>query len=226
MTTLPPDLKGRILLAAHAAPSPTRPVSRASTWLVAPASIIAAASLFFAFNGTAHGNGRASWFYAATTLGWAAVAGLSMWGALARGDSALGRPRAALLAIAVATPASLFAFMFGLAFTHPEVTTLHPERLGLKCFALTVAAAAFPLIALAVARRGSDPIHPVATGAALGAACGASSGVMVEMWCPVAAPAHVVLGHILPIVVLSLLGAVLGARFIAMRPKTGRRGAG
>ena len=219
MSTLPPDLKSRILLAAQATPSTTRPTSRAYTWLVAPASVIAAASLFFAFDGTEHGAGRASWFYVATTLGWAAVAALSMWVALARGRSALGRPRAILLAIAVATPAALFAMMFGLALVHPEVTLIHPERLGLKCLGLTVAAAAFPLIALAMARRGSDPVHPVATGAALGAASGASSGVMVEMWCPVATPAHIAFGHILPIVLLTLLGAVLGARFIAMRPK-------
>ena len=220
MSTLPPDLKSRILLAAQATPSTTRPTSRAYTWLVAPASIIAAASLFFAFDGTEHGAGRASWFYVATTLGWAAVAALSMWGALARGRSALGRPRAVLLALAVATPAALFAMMFGLAFVHPEVTLVHPERLGLKCLGLTVAAAAFPLISLALARRGSDPVHPVATGAALGAASGASSGVMVEMWCPVATPAHIAFGHILPIVLLTLLGAALGARFIAMRPKS------
>ena len=215
MSALPPDLKSRILLAAQATPSTTRPVSRAYTWLVAPASVIAAASLFFSFHPTVHGTRP---FYAATTVCWVAVAALSMWGALARGRSALGRPRALLFAIAVATPAALFAFMFGLALMVPDATAGHAPQ-GWKCLGLTVAAAAFPLLALALARRGSDPVHPVATGAALGAACGASSGVMVEMWCPVAAPAHVAFGHILPIVLLTLLGAALGARFIALRPK-------
>ncbi len=218
MSTLPPELKDRILLAAREMPSATRPVSQAYTWLVAPASIIAAAALFFAFDGLEHGAGRANWFYAASTLGWAGVSLLSMWGALARGPSAIGRPRTWLLALAAGTPAALFALMFGMAITHPEVTNIHPEKIGYKCFGLTLAAAAFPLIALAFARRGSDPSHPAATGAALGAACGASSGVMVEMWCPIAAPRHIAFGHILPIVVLTLLGAALGARFIAMRP--------
>jgi hypothetical protein len=219
MSTLPPELKDRILLAARETPSATRPVSRAYTWLVAPASIIAAAALFFAFDGVEHGAGRANWFYVASTLGWAGVSLLSMWGALARGPSAIGRPRAWLLALAAGTPAALFAMMFGMALTHPEVTTIHPDLIGKKCFGLTLAAAAFPLLALTFARRGSDPSHPIATGAALGAACGASSGVMVEMWCPVAAPRHIAFGHILPIIVLTLLGAALGARFIAMRPK-------
>jgi hypothetical protein len=221
MRTSPAELKDRILLATRATPSATRPASRATTWLIAPASVIAAASLYFAFDGPEHGAGRAGWFYAATTLGWAAVAALSTWGALGRGPSALGRSRGLLLGITVATPATLLALMFGLAVLHPEVTSIHPKLIGKWCFGLTLAAAAFPLLALTMARRGSDPVHPVATGAALGAACGASSGVMVEMWCPVAAPAHVLIGHILPIVVLTVLGAVLGSRFIAMRARRG-----
>jgi hypothetical protein len=186
-------------------------------WLVLPSSLIVAAALFFAFDGPHHGQGRATWFYAASLLGWASVAALSIWGAFARGGSALGRPRTWLVAIAVGAPAALFAMMFGLAVVHPEVTIVHPERLGLKCLGLTVAAATFPLLALALIRRGSDPVHPIATGAALGSACGASAGVMVEMWCPVAASHHVAIGHILPIAIMAILGAVLGARVIAMR---------
>jgi len=220
MTT--PDLKSRILLAASETPSPTRPVSRAYTWLVVPASVIAAAALYFAFKGPVHSAGRPTWFYLASTIGWACVAALSMWGALGRGGSAVGRPRSWLIAFAVGTPATLFALMFAAGLAHPELTHLHAELPGFKCFGLTLAAAAFPLLALSLARRGSDPTHPVATGAALGAACGASAGVMVEMWCPVAAPAHVAFGHILPIVILTGLGATLGARFIAMRARAGK----
>jgi hypothetical protein len=213
------DLKARILDAARATPSATRDTSRVFAWLVLPASLIVGAALFFAFDGMSHGEGRPLWFYLASSIGWAAVASLSMWGALARGGSAIGRPRPWLLAITIGTPAVLFAMMFGLAFVHPEVTALHPERLGLKCLGLTVAAAAFPLLALALLRRGSDPVHPMATGAALGAACGASAGVMVEMWCPVAAPRHVMVGHVAPMLVMAIVGAMLGARVIAVRPR-------
>jgi hypothetical protein len=216
MTTLPPELKERVLKAAHCAPSATRQTSRAYTWLVAPSSVIAAGALFFAFNGPEHGAGRTPWFYAASTIGWAAVASLSMWGALDRGPSTLGRPRAWLLAVAVGTPGLLFAFMFGLTLAHPGAAAAHAAPLGLRCLGITLAAAAFPLVALAVARRGSDPTHPRATGAALGAACGASAGVLVEMWCPVVSPSHVLIGHILPVLVLAVLGALLGARLIAM----------
>jgi len=216
-STVTADLKARILDAARAMPSATRDASRVFAWLVLPSSLIVAMALFFAFDGLNHGRGRPLWFYLASSIGWAAVASLSMWGALVRGASAIGRPRAWLLAVAIGTPAVLFAMMFGLAVVHPEVTALHPERLGLKCLGLTVAAAAFPLLALALMRRGSDPVHPIATGAALGAACGASAGVMVEMWCPVAATRHVVVGHVAPMVVMAILGAILGGRIMAMR---------
>jgi hypothetical protein len=213
------DLRDRILARARATPSRTRSASRVTAWLVLPSSIIVAAALFFAFDGAHHGRGRPAWFYAASSLGWAAVAALSMWGAFMRGRSALGLPRGWLVAIAVGTPSLLFAMMFAFAVVHPELTLVHPERIGLKCLGLTLAAGAFPLMALALVRRGSDPVHPLATGAALGSACGASAGVMVEMWCPVAAPQHVVIGHILPIAVMAMVGASLGARIIALRAR-------
>ncbi len=212
------DLKARILESARATRSTPRRPTQIHAWLVLPSSIIVAAALFFSFDGMHHGQGRPSWFYVASSFGWSAVAALSVWAAFGRGRSALGRPTPWLTAIAVGTPALLFAMMFAFAVVDPQLTLLHPERLGLKCLGLTVAAAVFPLLSLAFLRRGSDPVHPVATGAALGAACGAAAGVMVELWCPVAAPRHVAVGHILPIAILTILGAVLGARVIAMRP--------
>ncbi len=218
-----PDLKARILESARATRSPPRQASRLYAWLVLPSACIVAAALFFAFDGLHHGQGRPSWFYVAASLGWAAVAALSMWGALGRGGSAVGRSRAWLAAVVVGTPALLFAMMFGFAVARPEVTSLHPERVGFKCLGLTLAGAVFPLLALALVRRRSDPVHPVATGAALGAACGAAAGVMVELWCPVAAPRHVAVGHVLPIVIVTVVGALLGSRVIAMRAGPPRR---
>lgn len=221
MSALPPELKARVLDATRATPSPTRGAVRAREWLVLPASVIVAASLYFAFGGPVHGTGRPSWFYAASALSWAAVAALSMWSVLGGGGSVTGRARPLLWMSAVGTPALLFAIMFAFVLIEPALTAIHPfpERPGFKCFGLTVAAAVFPLVALAFVRRGSDAVHPVATGAALGAACGASAGVMVEMWCPVADLRHVALGHVAPIVLLAAVGALLGVRLLAIRAK-------
>lgn len=218
--TLPPDVKARVLEAARGTSSATRGTTRTREWLVLPSGLIVAASLYFAFGGVEHGAGRPAWFHAASALGWAGIAALSMWSAVGGGGSATGRARSLLWIAAVGTPAVLFAMMFALAAIDPALQLAHAERLGVKCFGLTVAAAAFPLLALVRVRRGSDAVHPAASGAALGAACGASAGVMVEMWCPVAETSHVVIGHIAPVALLAVLGALLGVRFLAMRGRT------
>ena len=79
------DLKARILESARATRSPPRRASQLHAWLVLPSSVIVAAALFFAFDGLHHGQGRPSWFYVASSLGWAAVAALSLWAAIRQG---------------------------------------------------------------------------------------------------------------------------------------------
>jgi len=41
---------------------------------------------------------------------------------------------------------------------------------------------------------------------------------MLELWCPLAAPGHVLRGHGLPLVVLTVAGAVYGAMRLGLRP--------
>jgi hypothetical protein len=222
MSQLPPDPKARLMAAIQGAPSQTRKAAQAWTWLVLPAGVIIAAALYFAFNGIEHGKGRALWFYVTCAVSWTAVAIVSLWGALGRARATSWRSRSALVAFALGTPSVLFATMFIFAVADPEVTTIHPEKIGWRCLGLTLAAAAFPLVALLYAKRESDPVHPSFTGAALGSACGAAAGIIVELWCPIAAPRHVAFGHILPIVVLAGLGALLGARILGLRRPRGR----
>jgi hypothetical protein len=126
--------------------------------------------------------------------------------------------------VALGTPVVLFGMMLGFALAFPELTALHAERVGLRCLGLALASAAFPFAALTRLRRGSDPVHPVASGAAVGVACGAWAGVVVELWCPVAAMRHVLVGHVLPVVVLGTLGALFASRVIAMPSPAARRG--
>jgi hypothetical protein len=210
------ELKERIQAAVRQSPSRTRADVTREKWLVALGSLAVALGLYMGFDGPRHGEGRPTWFFASSIATWVVVASASMWGASGSGRSALGRSRPWLLAIAFGTPALLLGVSLVMAYTHPEVTVLGAEKIGFKCLGLTFAAAACPLIGLAIVRRSSDPVHGRLAGAALGAASGASAGVMVQLWCPVAAPAHVLFGHILPIVVLGVAGAILGKRVIAM----------
>jgi hypothetical protein len=209
--------KERLLAAARRMPSPTRRAARARSWLVLPWGGLLAGACYFVLDGVEHGRGRPSWFCLASTLGWGTVAVLSMWGALGRAASASWRSRSALVAIAVGTPAVLLALSLMLAALRPERSGADLHATGLKCLGLTLAVALFPLVALTSARRESDPVHPAPAGAALGSASGASAGILVELWCPTATPWHLAVGHVLPIVVLMALGALLGARSLAMR---------
>ncbi len=213
------DLKARVLAAARAAPSPARR-HPARVWLVAPPSIAVAAGLFFGFDGPHHGfeNGaRSVWFCAAAVTAWGLVAAAAMGIALAPGPSALGLPVPWLKGVAAGVPVALLGLMSALAIARPELATLHTERVGFKCFALTLAAAALPLVALTALRRASNPVHPRARGAALGAACGACAAVVVVLWCPLVEMRHAVVGHVLPVVVLVALGAFGAAPFLAIR---------
>ena len=217
MSELPTEPKARLMAAIQRAPSRTRKAAQVWTWLVLPAGVIIGAALYFAFDGIEHGKGRAMWFYVTCAVSWTAVALVALWGALGRARASSWRSGSALVAFALGTPAVLFATMFFFSVADPEVTTLHPEKIGYRCLGLTLAAAAFPLVALLYAKRESDPVHPSFTGAALGSACGAAAGIMVELWCPVATPRHVAFGHILPIMVLAGLGALLGTRILGQR---------
>jgi hypothetical protein len=215
--TMPADLKAKVLASVKETRSPPRRPWWRTALFVVPTSAAVAISLFVATDGLHHGAGRPAWVVLSTVLGWVAVAALATWLAFDRGRSAVGRARVWLLVTALATPAVLFAIalVWGAAF--PALAVWWPERLGLKCLGLTLAMAAWPLVGMALVRRGSDPVHPAVTGAALGAASGAWAGVVVDLWCPVMHPAHVAIGHILPIVLLALFGLGLGRRVIAMR---------
>ena len=69
------------------------------------------------------------------------------------------------------------------------------------------------------ARRGRDGVHPRALGAAVAVAVGAVAWIAVDAWCPIAAPGHLVLGHLLPLELLALAGALLGSRLLAVRTR-------
>jgi hypothetical protein len=218
--TLPPDMKARILQATRALPSQTRHEGAREAARLMALSLAAAVLLFFAFDPLHHGAGRPWWFLAGTFFGWVGVASWATWGTMRKGRTVLGGTRRTLVLIAAFTPAVLFAFMLAWNLVYPASLTAFPGRLGLKCFGLSLSIGACPLIAASIARRASDPVHPIAAGAALGAAAGAWSGVLVDLWCPAAYPSHIALGHILPILVLLLAGALLG-KYLLSPPRDG-----
>jgi len=156
-----------------------------------------------------------------TALGSAVLAAGFAIVAFGRGRSMLGRPRAWLLTQVLLTPALLFGWRLLASARYPNMMVQWLDRPGFRCFNLSMILALAPLLAALWLRRASDPLHPLLTGAASGAAVGAGVWVLVDLWCPVSYVPHLLLGHVLPLLLSIALSALLGSRIIAV----GRRGA-
>jgi hypothetical protein len=115
-----------------------------------------------------------------------------------------------LVAVAIGVPVVVGAWLLGWHAAYADPFT----RFGLRCFALTVALAPWPFVALAAAAPRMLPDRPWTLGGALGAAAGAWAAVVVELWCPLADPRHVAIGHVAPLLALVLAGALLGPRLL------------
>ncbi len=217
---MPPHLKARIMEAAKAEASPTRQKARARTFIVLALALAVALPSTLIFSRTFVGVPRGPLlFIAGTAAGWLVVAIGVSWAAFARGRSMLGRSRALLVILFSLTPPLLFGWMYLWNLLYEETQTPVSGRAGYKCLAFTLAICAWPLIALSHVRRERDATHPGFAGAARGAAAGALGGFLVDLGCPVANPQHVALGHILPMLVLAVLGALAGHHYSGVRSR-------
>jgi hypothetical protein len=134
--------------------------------------------------------------------------------AFARGRAAVGGRRAWLALATLLSPLAVFSWLTVMrpADPGPEVPA------GWRCLGLTIAIGAALLIAFAVAKRGSQPVHPNWLGAALGAISGVWAAVLVAAWCPLFTLAHELLGHVAPILLLAGTGALLASRSLSAAP--------
>jgi len=209
------ELKQRVLAAVRATPSPVR--KRATLRVSA---LLASAVLFpvlgLAVAGGFQAGARPWSLIAITGVGLFVICFGSLWVALGTGGRMLGRPWLWLAAQAVLTPVLLFAWKVWSSSLWPGMTESMPERPGFRCLALTLCFGSWPLLALALLRRRSDPSHPRALGAALGVAVGSYAASAIEFWCPVGYAPHVLLGHALPIALLGVVGALIGHVLLAL----------
>jgi hypothetical protein len=163
-------------------------------------------------------------FVLVTAAGWAAIAFAAGWSS-ARGRSMLGRPRSLLVGFAVLTPLALEAWYVCWSFRSSMPPVATPLLAAIPCAIATLAMGAAPLIVMMLARRGTDPVHPGATAAAMAAVAGASSAVLMDLHCERADLVHVSLGHVLPVLLLVCVGLALGGRWLGVRaePSAGER---
>jgi hypothetical protein len=210
--TLPPSLKDRVLSAARQQPSLSRHRGLPG-WLPASLAVLGMALVFAVAGGTRHSAGRPADVSEWIVVGFLALAITVTWLVLPPRRSMLSPATSRLVAVTVGVPVVVGAWLMGWHATYADPFS----RFGLRCFALTLALAPWPFAALALAAPRTLPDRPWILGAALGSAAGAWAAVVVELWCPLADPAHVTLGHVAPLVAMVGLGALLGPRLLRAR---------
>lgn len=221
MTTLPPDLRASILAEARKLPSPNRSQTRRANAIAIVLGVATAATMIAALGLTL--GGRPLPFVLLTLVGWAVIALATSIVGEGRGKTMLGRARVVIVVFALASAPAIFAWVMGCTIGWPEVREgAGTIRQHVACLLATLLLSTGPLVALAFVRRASDPVHPRATGAAIGAAAGAWGGVLIDMHCPLTQPMHVALAHVAPVVIYATIGALLGSRLFGVRARSDR----
>jgi hypothetical protein len=210
------ELRARVLQRATQEPAPTRAQHAARQHIVIALSLAVSLLVFLALGGV-RSSPRPTKLMLETAIGSTVLAIAVASVALGRGRSMLGRPGLWLWLVVVSTPIALFGWRVFTSARYAGMTAEWSTRPGLRCLLLSGMLAITPLLGLLWLRRGSDPVHPRMTAAALAAAAGAGSWVLVDLWCPVSYVPHLLLGHVAPVVLLTLLSAVLGGRVLKLR---------
>jgi hypothetical protein len=217
---LPPaELRARVLAAASAEPALPRSAAARRNVAIVVAGFLPAIALSVYVGGPSVGD-RPYGYASSLAIAWLAVALLATFASASRGSSMLGRPSSWRVATAALTPLALLATaMFAMA-VWPAVSNDDagwPDHT--VCVVATLLCALGPLASFAVLGRRSDPVLPRLTGAAIGAASGAWGAVFIELHCAHASAGHVLLGHLLPVGLATLVGVMVGDRVLAIRAK-------
>jgi hypothetical protein len=135
-----------------------------------------------------------------------------------RGRSGLGAG-AAPLALIVGLVVPIYALLIlpnPLHSHDPPMPWVEISPWGLRCFVIATIVSALALVSFARALRSAVPVASRLRGAALGAAAGAWAGLAVFTFCPSGDQLHLLVGHVLPILAVTLVGALTLSR--TLRP--------
>jgi hypothetical protein len=200
------------MAAVAAVYSPTRREVQTRVRLSFSAAVVWMCGVFLSVGAFAHSASRPTLVTAAITLGLCALATTSTAVVLARGATPIGRSQSTL---ALTTALIPFAVLGWLASWQPAAAHADVPA-GWRCGGLTVSMGVALLAAMMIANRRSDAIHPRSLGAAFGAIAGAWGAVFAAAWCPLFDLPHTLFGHVVPVLLLTVVGA-LTARLLAAR---------
>lgn len=131
--------------------------------------------------------------------------------ALAQGRNGFGAIAAVLIAIACLI-APLYTILIAPQPLHASGTVFEATQIspwGARCLIVASIVIALALSGFLFALRRAVPVSVRLRGAALGAAAGAWAGLALLFFCPAADRLHLLVGHSLPVLAATLLGALL-----------------
>jgi hypothetical protein len=200
------ELRQRVLSLAAVERSLTRSEARRATWIALMTAMIASGAIFALADGVRPTGRPLALVLATGTLACVVAAGAS-WIAVRRGGGETdARPRDVLAALIVVVPVVLVVGKLALSAAWAGMTEPWPDRTGFRCLGLFLALGAAPLAAYLWIWRLREVRRPGLQGAALGVTAGAGAWTLLDMWCPAADPAHLALGHVLPLALLAAAG--------------------
>src|SRR4249919_3117732 len=151
------ELRARVLDEVSRDRASSRAEVRARNTKLFVSAIVVPLVLFLICGGV-RGSARPDLLVAETSIGSLVIAVTALMVVLKRGRSMLGRPAPLLLGLA------LVAWKLGVSARFPGMMERWPERTGYRCLLLSCLMVAWPLVAVVLVRRGSDPVHPRLTG--------------------------------------------------------------
>jgi hypothetical protein len=211
----PGSLRDRVLAAAAREPAQTRAQGRVRAYVGYGLAGVVVAALFFGMGGVSHCSGRPWALTIGIATGALVLAAFTSFVTFSRARSMVGRTGKALASVALVVPLATAIWLTAWNGRYVEPY----QRIGYRCLGLTIAGAT-AIAAVAFTRGARKAVRaPALHGAAIAAVAGAWGGVVVDLWCPLTEPRHVLVGHVLPIVVVVLAGALVGWRVLSLRAR-------
>jgi hypothetical protein len=127
--------------------------------------------------------------------------------AISRGRRGFGSDLVSLAAVAgLVAPVYAALVLVNPVHTDPVHASVFISPWGGRCLAIALIVGILVLACFTVALRRSAPVATRLRGGALGAAAGAWAGLGIFIFCPSGDPHHLLVGHVLPVVAVTLLG--------------------
>lgn len=136
--------------------------------------------------------------------------------AVAQGRNGFGAMAGVLIALA-SLVAPLYTLLIAPAPLHATGTVLEATQIspwGVRCLIVASIVIALALAGFLFALRRAVPVSVRLRGAALGAAAGAWAGIALLFFCPAAERLHLLVGHSLPVLAATLLGALVAPKVL------------